>query len=344
VGQNWLMGGTYESCTRLVWGGPAGGTMVHANGPISGVQIRNIVLDGNDVAATLYDSYRSFGERLVNVLGRRWNGGFAYKMRANSPTFVSGGGSPVDNVWEQVSCGDPYAAAAAPYSNGLSIGEGDGDVCECTWIRCSFMRQNHDDAEGLRLRYCDHLAFVHCYFVRPDSANTGRAVVIEPYSIYPHNIEFFASPFLGGVWVDGTYPSEDPWIAAMHCWPCYTADGQPAPPAGANGTTFPYHMIRGVTDRGAELGWPYSSVDTVAASGTIAPNTRFTRLTGTTTISTITPKGDLNGAAHVHDLYLRPGSNVSTATGGNINEARTLSAGRWYHLVYDPIVGWNFVD
>lgn len=341
---------TYRACTTIKWGGAAGGTMIHSGGPVVGNQILDLVLDGNDTAAILYDSFRSFSERLSRVQGRRWKAGFAFKMRANSATIIEGGGAPTENVWEQVELLDPYECVSAPFSNGLSIGEGaTGSVSECTWIRCNFMRQNHVDAEALRLHWCDHLAFYHCFMSKPTGAPvTGRAITIDPVgdgSWDPLNIDFFASPLWGGIYLDEavkTYPRVQPYLSALRFWPYYTVDGQQLPPIGANSTILPTHLVGGVADDGVALGWSYGQRGSVASAASIEPPTRWFRVTGTTAVDTIVDRQ--NWAASVHDIYLCPTTGFSTTTAGNILEARALTAGRWYHLIFETLVGWQFVD
>ena len=72
---------------------------------------------------------------------------------------------------------------------------------------------------------------------------------------------------------------------------------------------------------------------TRAAAGTVAPTTKFSRFTGTTAITTITPP-----VTGYHELtfVFTTGTSGQLATGGNIATTYTTITDRPITLCYDP--------
>lgn len=77
-----------------------------------------------------------------------------------------------------------------------------------------------------------------------------------------------------------------------------------------------------------------SNVPTITSATTIAPTTFFTRLTGTTTIQTITPP-----VTGVHLLIFVADGAANFGTSGNVVATTTMAANQLCFVVYDPILG-----
>lgn len=80
---------------------------------------------------------------------------------------------------------------------------------------------------------------------------------------------------------------------------------------------------------------------TMAAAATVAPTTRFTRFTGATPISTITPP--IN-AYHELVFIFTTATAGHLAAGGNIHAAYTSIADRPVLLCYDPRTALYYVQ
>ena len=80
---------------------------------------------------------------------------------------------------------------------------------------------------------------------------------------------------------------------------------------------------------------------TLASAATVTPTTAFTRLTGTTPVTTITPP-----VTGYHELTFVFSSAYSTAfnTGGNIHAAYTSVADRPVKVYYDPRTALYYVQ
>lgn len=79
---------------------------------------------------------------------------------------------------------------------------------------------------------------------------------------------------------------------------------------------------------------------TITAAATIAPTTRFTRITGATPISTITPP--IN-AYHELVFVFTTATSGHLAAGGNIATAYTSIADRPVMVFYDPRTALYYV-
>lgn len=78
------------------------------------------------------------------------------------------------------------------------------------------------------------------------------------------------------------------------------------------------------------------NIPTLASASTIAPVNMITRITGNTTINTITPPNPyFNGPLY---LYNTDASVGATGTSGNIALATTLTRYKLFTFVYDPSV------
>lgn len=76
------------------------------------------------------------------------------------------------------------------------------------------------------------------------------------------------------------------------------------------------------------------NIPTLASASTIAPTSRVTRITGNTTISTITPPDPyFNGPIY---LYNTDSSVGDIDTNGNVALAVTLTRYKLFALVFDP--------
>jgi hypothetical protein len=76
-----------------------------------------------------------------------------------------------------------------------------------------------------------------------------------------------------------------------------------------------------------------SRVQTITSATTIAPTDFFTRLTGTTTIQTITPP-----VTGTHMLAFVADGAANFGTSGNVVATTTLAANQLCLAVYDPVL------
>lgn len=270
--------------TRLVWVGAPGGTMIKINGPVSGVAIRDLMLDGGGTAGTLIESQRSFSQLVDNVVLRQWSGTYAIKIHATNPySGISGGGAPHQQSWRHVYTVEPANATAG----GIQIGNGAGNVNQLNFERCTFL--HGASAPGIDLGYCDHINFVSCFTgIWGAAGSVGVGVQVSPQSghtDFPTNVVFLGSPIAGGVAMNGSWTGV--LNAALLFYPYYTADGQPLPPAGANSTTLPPLLIGGFTDTGVSLGYQHEAMGSTSVATNVTPPAQTFTLNGTGAVSSI---------------------------------------------------------
>lgn len=270
--------------TRLVWVGAPGGTMIKINGPVSGVVIRDLMLDGNGTAGTLIESQRSFNQLVDNVVLRQWASTYAIKIHAtNSYSGISGGGAPHQQSWRHVYTVEPANASAG----GIQIGNGAGNVNQLNFERCTFLHGS--SAPGIDLGYCDHINFVSCFTgIWGAAGSVGVGVQVSPQSghtDFPTNVVFMGSPIGGGVAMNGTWTGT--LNAALLFYPYYTADSQPLPPTGANSTTLPPLLIGGFTDTGVALGRQHEPLGSTSVATNVTPPAQTFTLNGTGAVSSI---------------------------------------------------------
>ena len=241
--------------TVLQWTYAGSGIMIQINGRTTGCKIENIVLDGGNYASTFIDSNRATLLRVNNVLGYHWAGDFAVKIHNDSASYYSAGS--MEQVWTNVHMRNPYGSAA----HGLDIASpwdtNPKNVSECTFVGCSFSRSAQATTVGLRLGYCDHIAFFKTFFCTDQIGYTsGYGIQINPYSgypAYPQDITLHGSPIIGGVHYLGVAHGGTDWTStvapAVIFYPYYTADSQIVPPADADGgDNMPTAMCGGHTD------------------------------------------------------------------------------------------------
>ena len=294
--------GLASAPTRLVWVGPSGGTMIKINGPVSGVVIRDLMLDGNGTAGTLIESQRSFSQLVDNVVLRQWSGTYAIKIHAtNTYSGISGGGAPHQQSWRHVYTVEPADANAG----GIQIGYGAGNVNQLNFERCTFL--HGASAPGIDLGYCDHINFVSCFTgIWGAAGSVGVGVQVSPqtgHTDFPTNVVFLGSPIAGGVKLNGSWTGV--LNAALLFYPYYTADGQPLPPAGANSTTLPPLLIGGFTDTGVALGRQHEPMGSTSVATNVTPPAQTFTLNGTGAVSSITaPPTTFNRTAS--SIRIRP--------------------------------------
>lgn len=345
------------AATRLYWDGAVGGTLMHIKGPISGICVEDLMLDGNGKAATLLHTQRSFHQSVKRVLGVNWANGYALVIDANNANAGYGGAAPISHVYEQFDLQNPGAGA-----NGWDIANGAGNVNQILFNRCYNDRDNTTSAVGMQIGYCDHIQVIGCHIAQTGaSGSTGIAIKVKPQTgqgAFPWNITFTGTAMAGGVaydsslqaWTNATYP-------ALIFQPFYTADGAPVPPASANGgAALPAFMARGVTDNGIEFGWTGEDQESVAATPTIAPKKRVILLAdddavaANNLIATITPPRSVTsvplGGYRITIIPVITGTNpVKLVTGGNIAQQVVLTNLQAVELVYSEGTGfWSIID
>jgi hypothetical protein len=345
------------AATRLIYDGPVGGTLIHIKGPISGICVEDMMLDGNGKAATLIHSQRSFHQSVKRVLGVNWTNGYALDINANNANAGYGGAAPISHVYEQFDLQNPGVGA-----NAVDIANGAGNVNQLEFIRCYLDRYNTTSTVGVRLGYCDHINFTNCHIAQTGAAgSTGIAIQVKPQTgqgSFPWNITFTGTAMAGGVaydsslqaWTNATYP-------ALIFQPFYTADGAPVPPASANGgAALPAFMARGVTDNGIEFGWTGEDQESVAATPTITPKKSVILLAdddavaANNLIATITPPRSVAsvplGGYRITIIPQITGSNpMKLVTGGNIAQQVVFQNLQAVELVYSEGTGfWSVLD
>ena len=78
------------------------------------------------------------------------------------------------------------------------------------------------------------------------------------------------------------------------------------------------------------------SIPTIASAATIAPTSRIVKVSGTTTVTTITaPTVAQNGGAYLGCIMIIPTGAFATATGGNISKASTMVVDIANEFCYD---------
>jgi len=242
-------GGAYVGgATVLQWTKGSGGTVITVNGRITGCKLENFVIDGGNSASTLIDSNRATLLRVNNVLGYHWAGDFSVRIHNTSTTGYYSAGS-MEQVWTNVHMRNPYGSAA----HGLDIAppnwyeSGIYNVSECTFVGCSFSRSAQATTVGLRLGYCDHIAFFKTFFCTDQIGYTsGYGIQINPtsdYPAYPQDITLHGSPIIGGVHYLGVAHGGTDWTStvapAVIFYPYYTADSQIVPPQDADIISIP---------------------------------------------------------------------------------------------------------
>jgi hypothetical protein len=334
---------TSDAATRLVWDGAVGGTLLRIQGPISGVTVEDLQLDGNGKAATLLDSVRSFIQTIRNVHGVRWTNGYAITIRADSALVSAGGAAPCQQLWEMVTLADPGVGGSS-----VQIGQGAGNLNQLTFVRCYFDRYNATTTVGLSLGYCDHLSFFGCHVgMTGSSGATGIGIQIDsqaPNTSFPWNVNLYCTSIAGGVADTGVW--NNPYYPALTFWPFFVADGQPLPPIGANSTTLNPNLVRGYTDIGQSISWNAETDEQVTAAATIAPKHDTIILAGSSvTVNTITPPRSTGLAIGGWRLTIIPsGASLALGTSGNIAEAYALNNYRAVTLVYSEGTGkWHRV-
>lgn len=336
-----------RAATRLVYDGTVGGTLLHIKGPISGICVEDLMLDGNDKAATLVHTQRSFHQSVRRVLGVKWTNGYALVIDANNANTGYGGAAPISHVYEQFDLQNPGVDA-----NSVDIANGAGNVNQLLFLRCYLDRYNTTATVGLRLGYCDHIQLIGCHIAQTGaSGSTGIAIQVRPQAglgAFPWNITLTGTAMAGGVaydsslqaWTNTTYP-------ALIFQPFYTADGAPLPPASANaGPTLPQGMCRGFADTGAHIGPDVMpSVETVASAATIAPVKRVVLLTGSTPIATITPPPTVTGMGTVKLTLIHSGAGLPLLDSGNIAVPTFLQNYRAMDIYFSTDTGkWHQVE
>ncbi len=347
VGRNADTMNANDAPTIFRYIGAGGGTCMKIAGPISGVHLEGFLIDGNNLAATILDTQRSFHQTVRSVTGVRWTNGYGLTINASTPLGPTyGGAAPIDHLYEQFNLKAPGVGA-----NSLDIGNGSGNINQVAFVRCYLDRYNTTTTIGARLGYCDHVQFIGSHLAQTGaSGSTGIAIQVRPQvgqGAFPTNITFTGTSLAGGVaydsslqaWAGGSFP-------ALIFQPFYTADGAPVPPKSANGgTDLPAGMARGWTDNGIEFGWWGEDQEIVNAAATIAPRKKTIILTGTsTTISTITPpRAVFSVALGGYRLTVIPsGNGMKFDTAGNIAEKFDLANYRAIELVYSEGTGkWH---
>jgi hypothetical protein len=324
---NYFMG-SYGGATVLKWTGASGGTLLKVNGAVDGCGIKDLVLDGNNLASILIDDNYGFHLKVDNVIGYRWQGDYAVKIHHTG----SWGAGEDGGIWTHVKMLDPYGSSA----NGIDIASDGGSVWGLTFIGCQFRRSSNDTSIGLRLGNTGGNTFITLVLDRADGAWTGKGIQVKPvsgYSVYPQDNQFISSFISGGVDYDSTVPWTGVTYPALNFYPYYTADSGYTPPANYNNTaTLPLQMVRGFTDQGLEIGFGLRDEATVTAASSIAisrPIIFLSLTSGTITVDTINLSSTITPLLQsTFELTIIPtisgGASITLGTGGNIFSSKSL--------------------
>lgn len=268
------MTGPQDGATQFLWYGVAGGTMLTLNGPISGIQLKDFVLDCRSLANTGLDIEHAFLSEFSNIICRSYKG-YPYIIQAYGAVAGCAIGAN-SNLWRNV-----FAENPASGGSGLLVGAADGtllDVAKNTWIGCEFIADGASVKDALTLRYCDNLVFIETIFSQQGGSSSWGITVAPPPSTpsFPGNISFYQCPIIGPTRVSGSA-----WTGSrgLGFFPLLTGDYPTIPTAAGSW---------GFTDKGVHFGptagVPYqffskaSSLSTTATeyiplSGWTAPQT-----------------------------------------------------------------------
>lgn len=254
---------------RLQWTGINGGVMLSVNGPIWGLSIRGLILDGNNLASTGLSMHHPISSQFEEILVENWGqgGGFAYLLDAY-PIFSNGASGSIavgaqHNTFVGIRSSTPTAGSSA---GGIKIGADNfstfSDVAQDSFIDSHF---GYDatalsSGKGILLRYADNLAFYQSS-TQPYFGTAGTGLFIQPPTgsgTFPGEISFYNSAILGGVNNPG-----GGWTAqgGIGFFPYPTSDGEPIPTANSFGQYY------GTTVSGKLFGTP-TPISILGSSGT----------------------------------------------------------------------------
>ncbi len=181
--------------TRLLWMGPAGGTVIKIMGPIGNVIISDLQIDANlstpaDIGLDIVHSYSSSYKNL-NII--HWNliGIRSMAVDYNFAAMANGNnGNLFESVVVSASPGGSSSVAgqfgqAAPNVNSIF------DFASNTFVNCSF---RGGAGVGLELRFADNNTFLMSIFGGATAALKFTAV-----SVFPASNVFFQSPVVGPI-------------------------------------------------------------------------------------------------------------------------------------------------
>ena len=309
--------GSQHAGTRLCWASTTAAPMVFVSGPIEGVRVENLFLDANGLASGGLDIHRAFTSTFRRITTVNWGAGYAYCLRANDGAYVTGGGGPNTNVFEQVNCMDPSGSTAY----GFQLAPGNGNCNQNTFIRCKWLTSSNISSPALDLQYADHNSFYHCYGGRNDWGLTGIGLQLTTQGGHtPGDNYFHGSTWTGGINYVGAAPAWPGPLTFHFPWDC--TDSEPIPPAGSNGTTLPANAAWGTTFGPV---WPYGDTMVIGAQNfqnrlayTMAdkvlvngnnhnislPDTSYVRITGPTGAFTVTGfDAVINGSGRLLHLF-----------------------------------------
>jgi hypothetical protein len=238
---NWYMG-SYGGATILKWTGNSGGTIIKINGAVQGCKVSDLTLNGNTSASTLLEVNYGAEFQADNILGYKWQGGFAIKVQ----TVGSWGGGTLNQTWNHIYLSDPSGLSA----HGITIApNGSGNVSEVRFHSLLIDLPNSTLQIPIQLGYCDHITFTGVDSFTPTNGITVEVRPVPGYESYPTNITFLGSPLVGAIKYNSTDQVWSSNYPALIFLPYYTVDGQPLPPTGFGGSTLPAGMVQGMTDQ-----------------------------------------------------------------------------------------------
>lgn len=232
--------GTPGGATVLEWWGAAGGTMLTVNGPIAGIELDGLHVEGSPAGApnrlgSAFD-LRHIAKSLIQRLAvTNWDG-TAYIFDAYSSVGTLAIGANNNHVQQLFAGG-----AAGANARGMLIGQaalGTSpflDVAGCLFQNISLdVASGGANAIGVELRFCDNNTFVHVYAT---GGATGGGLRITPptgSTDWPGGNSFYRCAFAPAT--TGTRPTTG---GANTFWDYITGDGAawPGTTANAVGTT-----------------------------------------------------------------------------------------------------------
>jgi hypothetical protein len=227
--------------TELLWVGPPDRPMVEVRGPVSGIRIEDLTLNGLGVCRTMLKTKHMLMSSVSRVTVSRWTEvGIEIGAWPNPTGCVDGARH---NVWTQVHAMFP----ANNQAHAWRIGEPTYgaaphlDVASNTFVNCYGDVNNgvaNPQGGAWVMRFCDNLTFLHCQ-------GAGRWAVIEEIppdnGTWPKDCVFYNCP-LGPIKRVGTHTMTN---RASMFLPFPTGDGQIPP--GQPG-------FKGFTDEGRFFG------------------------------------------------------------------------------------------
>lgn len=170
----------------LKWGGSAGGTVLQVVGPIHNVVVKDIKVDGQDLAATGISIIHLTQGHFENVVVTQWTGtAWVLTSRDNFPTGVAYGNS--DNRFVGCYAFDPQQAScnALQLTSGVSSAVslvGRPDSARNIFVGGTFTFGGTAGSSGVELAGADNNCFIGTLFEKSSLGSGGASVLFTQWT------------------------------------------------------------------------------------------------------------------------------------------------------------------